>query len=155
MNWISYIVSILIAQGAGGIGGLFTASKIPTWYASLVMPSWQPPTWVFGPVWTTLYLLMGVAAAIIWNQRQRSPHARTALAIYAVQLVLNVLWSVFFFGLQSPALAFVCIVVLWCAIAATLYQFWRISRVAGALLVPYILWVSFAAVLNYTIWSLN
>ena len=155
MNWLPYIVSVLIAQGAGGIGGFFTASKIPTWYMTLVMPSWQPPSWVFGPVWTTLYFLMGVAAAMIWSQRKQSPQAKTALIVYGVQLVLNILWSVFFFGLQSPALAFVCIVVLWLAIVATIYHFWRIRRVAGVLLIPYIFWVGFASVLNYTIWSLN
>ncbi len=155
MNWLSYVFSILIAQGAGGIGAIFTTSKIPTWYAALAKPSWQPPSWVFGPVWTTLYLLMGIAAARIWNYRGRSSLVKGALIVYTVQLILNILWSVVFFGAQSPAGALLLIVALWLAIVATIYQFWRIDHTAALLLVPYLLWVTFASVLNATIWHLN
>ena len=155
MNWLSYIIGVVIAQAAGGIGGFFTSSKIPTWYATLVKPSWNPPSWLFGPVWTTLYLMMGVASAMVWQRRGQSPIAQTALVVYGVQLVLNVLWSFLFFGAQSPAFAFVCIVALWFAILLTIVLFWRVNHTAALLLVPYILWVSFASVLNFTIWRLN
>jgi tryptophan-rich sensory protein len=155
MNWISIVVSVVIAQAAGGIGGLFTSSKIPTWYATLAKPSWQPPSWVFGPVWTTLYFLMGYASAMVWARRGQSSVATTALVVYGVQLVLNVLWSILFFGAESPMLAFICIVALWFAIVLTMVLFWRVSHTAAWLMVPYLAWVSFAGVLNFTIWRLN
>lgn len=155
MNWISYIIGILIAQAAGGIGGVYTASKIPTWYETLTKPAWQPPSWVFGPVWTTLYLLMGIASAMVWQRRGVSSSATPALVAYGVQLVLNMLWSILFFGAESPAAALVCIVALWFAIVLTIVLFWRVNHTAAWLLVPYIAWVTFAAVLNFTIWRLN
>lgn len=155
MNWVTKLVGILIAQAAGGIGGIFTSSKIPTWYATLVKPSWQPPSWVFGPVWTTLYFLMGYASAMVWDRRAQSSVAMVALVAYGIQLVLNALWSFLFFGLESPAAALVGIIALWFAIVITIVLFWRVSHTAAWLLVPYLLWVSFASVLNFTIWRLN
>ena len=138
---------------AAGLGSLFTMISLGTWYTALVKPSWNPPSWIFGPVWTVLYGMMAVAGWLVW--RRGGPRARTALQLFAVQLVLNVGWSAVFFGLQMPGLAFAEILALWVAIAATLRTSWRVSRPAGILLVPYLLWVSFAAVLNFAIWRLN
>ena len=138
---------------AAGLGSLFTAASVGSWYAGLAKPGWNPPAWVFGPVWTALYAMMAVAGWLVW--RRGGPGAWTALQLFAVQLVLNVGWSAVFFGLQMPGLAFAEILALWIAIAATLRTSWRVSRPAGILLVPYLLWVSFAAVLNFAIWRLN
>jgi translocator protein len=122
------------------------------WYATLEQPAWAPPNWVFGPVWTALYLSMGLAAWLVWRQRGLD---RAAHGIYLVQLTLNAMWSWIFFGLQSPGLAFAEILLLWMAIVATVTLFWRVRPLAGGLLLPYLGWVSFAAVLNGTIWRLN
>jgi tryptophan-rich sensory protein len=140
---------------AGAIGGLATYPAIAGWYAALNKPSFNPPNWVFGPVWTVLYVLMGIAAYFIYRAGLKKPAVRGSLAIFGVQLGLNVLWSLLFFGLHSPLYGLLCIVVLWLAIAATIIKFYRISKAAGLLLVPYILWVSFASLLNYYVWILN
>lgn len=124
------------------------------WFAALAKPSWQPPNWLFGPVWTTLYLMMGIAAGLVWR-RGPAPAVRGALAIYAMQLVLNALWTPAFFGAHALGAALVVIVVLWIAIALTIIRFWSIHRVAAALLLPYLAWVSFATALNAELWSLN
>lgn len=121
------------------------------WYASLNKPAWNPPNWVFGPVWTTLYIMMGVSAWLVW----RTGSARRALAVFLIQLLLNALWTPVFFGLKQPGAAFAVIVAMWCAIAASIAVFWRHSRVAAALLLPYLAWVSFASALNFTLWRLN
>lgn len=142
---------VLAALAAGWIGSNFMPGE---WYASLAKPSWNPPSSVFAPVWTTLYVLMGIAAWLVWREDGFSG-ARFALSLFIVQLVLNSLWSYLFFGLQRPAFAFVEIIVLWCAILATLVSFWRIRPGAGALLIPYLCWVSFASALNYQLWRLN
>lgn len=128
--------------------------KAGPFYAKLVRPDWAPPASVFGPVWTVLYLLMGVAAWLVWRVGGFQA-ARFALTLFLVQLALNALWSWLFFGWHRGALAFADIVLLWLAILATLVAFWRISLLAGVLLVPYFLWVSFAAALNYSIWQRN
>lgn len=154
-NIIAAIISIIIAQLAGIIGSLFTTPSIPTWYAGLAKSSLNPPSWVFGPVWTLLFALMGIAAFIIWRQGRQRREVKVALGIYVGQLVLNTAWSIIFFGLHAPAIAFVEIIILWLAILATIIAFGRISRTAAWLLVPYILWVSFATYLNYSIWILN
>jgi benzodiazapine receptor len=138
---------------AAGLGSLFTMISLGSWYTALAKPSWNPPSWVFGPVWTVLYAMMAVAGWLVW--RRGGAAIRPALRWFAVQLVLNVGWSAVFFGLQMPGPAFAEILVLWIAIAATLRTSWRVSRPAGILLVPYLLWVSFAAVLNFAIWRLN
>ena len=136
---------------AAAFGGLFVPDE---WYAALRKPSWNPPGWVFGPVWTALYTMMGVAAWLVWRQggwgKQRQP-----LLIFLVQLALNALWTPLFFGLHRPGLAFAEIVLLWLAIATTLAAFRPVSRAAAWLLVPYLAWVSFAAALNFTLWRLN
>lgn len=140
---------------AGGIGSFFTASSLDAWYTNLSKPALNPPSWVFGPVWTTLFILMGIAAFLVWEKVQSNRHARTALFIYGAQLILNILWSVLFFGLRSPGAAFVEIIVLWSAILTTIVFFAKVSKTAAWLLVPYILWVSFASYLNYSIYILN
>jgi tryptophan-rich sensory protein len=145
---------IAVCFMAAGIGSMFTGSSVGTWYPTLRKPVWTPPDWVFGPVWTLLYLMMGVSVWLVWRRRQLTGGGM-ALGLFALQLTLNVFWSVLFFGLRSPLAGLVDIVLLWAAILATLVVFWRISPVAGALLVPYWLWVSFAAVLNVAIWSMN
>lgn len=147
------VLMLLLPQAAGAVGSLFTAQAIPGWYATLARPELAPPNWVFAPVWTTLFLLMGIAAFLVW--RRDTKGARTALALYGIQLALNVLWSMLFFGLRSPALALAEIGVLLLAILATAAAFYRISRTAALLLVPYVLWVCFAAFLNYRFWALN
>ena len=153
-QWVGLIVSVLICFAAAGVGSLVTTPQIPTWYAGLQKPEWTPPDWLFGPVWSVLYLMMAVAAWLIWRQNDPST-TRIPLSLFGVQLVLNSLWSVLFFGRQNPGMAAFEIIFLWVAILATLIAFWRRSRWAGALLVPYLLWVSFAAVLNCEIWRLN
>lgn len=138
---------------AAGLGSLFTAASVGSWYAGLAKPSWNPPAWVFGPVWTVLYVMMAVAGWLVW--RRPGAASRLALRWFGVQLVLNVGWSAVFFGLRMPGLAFVEILALWLAIVATLTSSWGVSRLAGILLVPYLLWVSFAVALNFAIWRLN
>lgn len=152
---LKLILSIIICQAAGFIGSIFTSRSIPTWYASLKRPSFAPPNWVFSPVWITLFVLMGISLYLVWRMLSRGQKLRTALILFAVQLVLNMLWSILFFGLQSPFAAFIEIVVLWMAILLTIIAFIRVSTAAAVLMIPYILWVSFAAVLNFFFWKLN
>ena len=152
---LKLVVSILGCQVAGLIGGLFTASSVNTWYATLNKPSFNPPNWLFSPVWITLYFLMGVALFLVWRQGLRTEGVKIAISFFGVQLVLNISWSILFFGLKMPFLAFVAILILWVFILITLQKFTRISKLAGYLFVPYLLWVSFAAVLNFFLWSLN
>lgn len=154
-NTLKLIISIVAAELAGIIGSVFTAPSIPGWYSGLVKPTLNPPAWVFGPVWTTLFALMGIAAFLVWKKGLERKDVRTALTIFIGQLVLNTLWSIIFFGLQSPSGAFIDLVILWLAILTTIIVFARISRPAAWLLLPYILWVSFAGYLNYSIWQLN
>lgn len=147
---------ILVCQAAGAIGSVFTVTSLDSWYASLVKPSFNPPGWVFGPVWTTLYTLMGIAAWLVWRRGDlSSPPVRNALFLFAVQLALNTLWSALFFGLKSPLLALVGIVALMAAILATIVAFKPISPAAAWLMTPYLAWVAFASILNAAIWRLN
>jgi len=155
INILKLVVSIVVSQCAGIIGSVFTTPAIPTWYASLQKPPFTPPNWLFAPAWITLYLLMGIAALLVWRVGLANHRVRTALVLFLVQLALNALWSVVFFGLQSPLYGVIVIIVLWLTILLTMLKFARISAVAAWLLVPYILWVSFASVLNISIWILN
>jgi translocator protein len=148
------LVWVAICLGAAGLGAWATTPEIDGWYRTLRKPEWNPPDAVFGPVWTTLYIMMAVAAWLVWRQ-QGLYAARRPLGLFALQLALNVAWSWIFFGSHQVGLAALEIVVLWMAIAATIISFLRRSRPAGWLLVPYLAWVSFATVLNWTIWSLN
>lgn len=152
---LKLIIAIVVSELAGIIGSIFTMPSIPTWYAGLVKPALNPPAWIFGPTWTTLYFLMGVAAFLIWRKGLERKDVKIALGIFIGQLVLNSLWSIIFFGLHNPGAAFVEIIFLWLAIIATIITFAKISKSAAWLLMPYILWVSFASYLNYAIWTLN
>jgi tryptophan-rich sensory protein len=147
--------SIIICQLAGFIGSIFTTPAIPNWYANINKPTFRPPNWVFAPVWTTLYLLMGIALFLVLRKGLNEKGIKIAVAVFALQLVLNALWSYLFFGLESPFAAFIEIIFLWATILISIILFFRISWVAGALLIPYIIWVSFASVLNFSIWQLN
>jgi tryptophan-rich sensory protein len=149
------LACIVICEGAGLIGAIFTTPAIPNWYASLKKPSFQPPNWLFGPAWTLLYLLMGIALFLVWRQGLPFAQVRVAVYVFAIQLVLNILWSVLFFGAKAPLAGLVDIAVLWVAILLTIIYFWSISPPAGILLLPYILWVSFATVLNAAVVMLN
>lgn len=154
-EFLILFVSIIICQLAGVIGSIFTTSAIPRWYAGINKPSFNPPNWVFAPVWTTLFLLMGISLYLVWRKGLNEKDIKIAVAVFVFQLILNALWSFLFFGLESPFAAFIEIIFLWIAILASIILFFRISWVAGALLIPYILWVSFASVLNFAIWRLN
>ena len=144
-------ISIFLPFLASAIGGLFTASSVSTWYVTLNKPSFNPPSWIFGPVWTILYLLMGISLYLVWIKKYSKP----AFVVFGLQLVLNALWSILFFGLNVPLYAFIEIVFLWVAILMTIIYFYRINRTSAYLLIPYILWVSFATVLNFAIFLLN
>lgn len=152
---MALVIALVGPLAIGGLGSLATASSIPTWYRELNKPSWNPPDWVFGPAWTLLYILMGIAAWLVWRRGWEIQSVRVALVLFAVQLVFNLLWSVIFFGLRSPGLALAEIIILWALILATAIQFFRLDVVSGVLLLPYLLWVTFASVLNGAVWFLN
>jgi benzodiazapine receptor len=148
---LALVVWLLLCFAAAGMGGYFMPGE---WYASLKKPSWNPPGWVFGPVWTALYTMMAVAAWLVWK-RGGWASQRRPLTLFFVQLALNAAWTPLFFGLHQPGLAFIEILLLWFAIVATLVAFLPVSRGAAWLLAPYLAWVSFAAILNFTLWRLN
>ncbi|MDO8741158.1 MAG: TspO/MBR family protein [Candidatus Woesearchaeota archaeon] len=154
-NTYKLIFSIIICQLAGLIGSFFTASSIGTWYAALQKPSFNPPNWIFGPVWVALFLLMGISLYLVWEKGIKAKGVKTALIFFGIQLLLNMLWSIIFFGLRSPLYASIEIIILWLAILFTIIKFYNISKPAAYLLVPYILWVSFAVVLNISIVLVN
>lgn len=151
LKYFALVAWLAVTFSAAVLGGLFMPDE---WFASLQKPSWNPPGWIFGPVWTALYTMMAVAAWLVWRQggwgKQRKP-----LLIFLAQLALNAAWTPLFFGLHNPGLAFLDIVLVWLAIIATIAAFWRVHRTAAALLFPYLAWVSFAMFLNFTIWRLN
>lgn len=153
-DFLKLAIAVGVSELAGVLGSVFTVPTISGWYETLQKPALNPPNWVFGPTWTALYFLMGVAAFGVWRSGRRRK-AKTALIVFCLQLVLNVAWSAIFFGLKNPFWAFVDIVALWLAIIWTIVMFYRVSKPAALLLLPYILWVSFAAYLNYAIWILN
>jgi benzodiazapine receptor len=151
--WV-LLLFIAVCFVAAGAGAIFTSNSVSDWYPTLRKPSSNPPAWVFGPVWTVLYLMMAVAAWLVWR-RLGFEKGAVPLGLFALQLALNALWSPLFFGLRSPWAGLVDIVPLWAAIIAVMVSFWRVSPPAGALLIPYWWWVSFAAALNFTIWRMN
>jgi tryptophan-rich sensory protein len=155
IDFIRLAVSLGACYLAAFVGSLFTAPEISTWYATLARPSFAPPDWVFGPVWTALYTMMGISAYLVWREGLADPRVKAAMAVFAIQLAANVSWSVAFFGLRSPLAGLAVILLLWALIALNIQKFREVSRTAGFLLVPYILWVSFAMVLNFAIWRLN
>jgi translocator protein len=154
-RYFQVLISILLCQAAGVIGSAFTFSSIPNWYAHLNKASFNPPNWVFGPVWLTLYTLMGIAAFIIWEKRKSNKKVLSALQIFIVQLVINSLWSIVFFGAHQIFMGLIIILAMWFLILLTIIKFWPISKAAGILLVPYLLWVSIATSLNYFVFILN
>jgi translocator protein len=152
---VALVIAVAIPLLVGGLGSAFTVESVRTWYPALVRPSFAPPSWVFGPVWTALYVMMGVASWLVWKRGPERPEVRVALVVYGVQLLFNLAWSWLFFGLRQPLIALVDIVVLLALIAVTIRRFAPISRVAATLLLPYLLWVSFATALNAGFWWLN
>lgn len=161
-NFSKLVIAIVVSELAGIIGSVFTISAIPTWYAGLVKPALNPPAWVFGPVWIILYALMGISVFLVWNRysliranKRIVGIWRIGIAAFFLQLFLNALWSPVFFGFRSIGDALAIIVLLWAAIVFTIFTFFKVSKAAAYLLIPYILWVSFAAYLNYSIWMLN
>ena len=152
---VSAAASVAIALAVGAVGGFATASSVTTWYAGLNKPSFNPPNGVFAPVWTTLYVLMALAAWRVWRADAADGRRRSALVLYAVQLALNLAWSLIFFGLRQPGLALGEVALLMAAAIATDAAFWRIDRPAGLMMAPYAAWVAFASVLNLEIWRLN
>lgn len=147
-------ISIVICQLAGLVGAIFTIPEIYGWYATLNKPAFNPPSWIFGPVWMCLYLLMSLSLFFVWRKAM-TKDVKIGLKLFAIQLLLNMLWSLLFFGFQSPLAGLVDIILLFAAILFTMISFFKISRVAAILLIPYLLWVAFASVLNYQIWILN
>ena len=153
-KWISWVIFVVICFGAAAVGSLFTASSVRTWYPGLLKPAGTPPSWVFGPVWSILYLLMATAAWLVWRQRAVED-VRLTLGLFFGQLVLNAAWSFVFFGLRRPGAALVEILVLLAAIVLTATRFGMVSRLAFWLMAPYVAWVAYATFLNFGIWNLN
>lgn len=151
---VALILWVGLCLGVAWVGALVTRPAIPEWYAQLAKPAWTPPSWVFGPLWTTLYILMGVAAWLVWRQSGFAA-AAWPLGLFLLQLFFNAVWSPLFFGLKLPGVAFADIALLWLALLATLVAFWPVRPAAAWLLVPYLLWVSYAAALNFAIWRMN
>ncbi len=154
-NWQKLLISVIGCELVGILSTPFTISAISDWYAYLTKPFFAPPNWLFGPAWTTLYFLMGVAVYLIWIQDQKKKRVRIAIQFFLAQLAVNFIWSPIFFGLRAPVLGLITIVVMWVLILMTMKKFYPISKTAFWLLVPYILWVSFATLLNLAIVVLN
>ena len=156
VRFAKLVVSVAVPVLVGFFGSLFTtADTLNTWYADLRKPVFTPPDWIFGPVWTTLFILMGLAAFMVWQKGLGNRNVRIAIVCFVVQLVLNALWSVLFFGLRSPLAGLIDIILLLSAINLTVVLFWQVSKTAALLLVPYMLWVTFASILNLAIYILN
>lgn len=153
-NVFKLLVSLAAPLLIGVIGSYFTRPSITNWYANLAKPEFSPPNWVFGPVWTLLYVLMGISAYLIWRKGLKNKAVQLTLAIFIFQLFLNSFWSLLFFGIHSPGVAFTEILSLWFAILALILASFQVSKLAAYLLIPYLLWVSFASYLNYAIWQL-
>ena len=149
------IVAIVVCEAIGGIGSIFTIGAVSTWYASLQKPWFTPPNWLFGPVWVTLFLLMGISLYLLWTHADKNSIRKKALILFGVQLALNELWTLLFFGLRQYFLGLIDIIVLWVAIGLTIVESYRVRKLAGLVLVPYIAWVTIATLLNYYVWLLN
>ena len=147
--------SIIICLSAGAIGSIFTISQVNSWYLTLNKPFFNPPSWVFSPVWTTLFILMGISLYIVWNKGIERRNVKQALYIFGIQLILNVSWSAVFFGMENLLGGLIVIILLWIAIFITIIRFKKISKPAAYLLIPYIAWVTFAGLLNLVIWIIN
>ncbi len=152
---IPLILSLLACYAAGAIGSYFSIDAIPTWYTTLNRPPFNPPNWIFGPVWSTLYAMMGVSLYLIWQKKTNSLVKKQGIWFFAIQLILNTLWTIVFFALQSPTGAFLMVIALLVFIVLTIRKFSKISKPAAYLLYPYLAWVSFASILNFSIMILN
>ncbi len=148
-------ITVALCLFIGFLGSIATQSSIDTWYPTLVKPSFNPPNWVFAPVWTTLYILIGIAAGIVWSKGFYHKWVKTALYHFGFQLLLNTAWSIFFFGMRNPLLAFIDIIALFILLLFTIKWFFVVNKMSAYLLIPYIFWVAFAAILNFSIWQLN
>jgi tryptophan-rich sensory protein len=149
---LKLVISLVICFFAAGVGSYFTIPEIKTWYTQIQKPSWNPPNYLFGPVWTTLYTLMGISLWLIWVKSEK---AKMPILVFFIQLTLNAIWSIIFFNLHNISLALVDIILLFAAIIVTIVSFWKVSKIASILLIPYLLWVGFASCLNYAIYKLN
>lgn len=154
-KYIKLIVSIVICLSPGIIGSLFTTPAINSWYVQLEKPFFNPPNWIFGPTWTSLYILMGISLWLVWNKRLNDRFVKSSIIFFIIHLVFNATWSIIFFGFKDPGLALVNIIILLIMILMLIFLFYQINKQAAYLLIPYILWVSFATILNYNIWILN
>ena len=155
MNLLKFIAAVVLSMSAGLLGSLATFSSVATWYPTLNKPWFSPPNWIFGPVWTLLYIMMGIALYLVWEKGYAKKNVRFAFWLFVVHLGFNAAWSIVFFGLHSPPGGLVVILILWTLIVALIRKFYRIARAAAYLLVPYLAWVSFATVLNCAVWLLN
>lgn len=154
-NIFKLIIAVTVPVAVGAASGFFTVTGADSWYKTIQKPSWNPPNWIFGPVWTTLYVMMGIGLFLVWKTDTGRKLKRAAVLLFSVQLVLNFFWSFIFFNQQQIGWALVEIILLWVFILLTIFSFSKVSRPAAWLMVPYISWVSFATILNYTIWRLN
>lgn len=155
-KYTKILVMVATCLVIGYFSGIVTQSSITTWYPTIEKPSFNPPNWIFAPVWTALYIMMGIGAGLVWNLiDSKREEVRSALIFFAIQLALNSLWSFLFFGLMNPLLALLEIIVLWLMIYETFIKFNKLNKIAGYMFIPYILWVSFAMILNGSIWWLN
>jgi tryptophan-rich sensory protein len=152
-NWLKLVISLALPQLAGGLGAYFTIPAVQGWYITLNKPSFNPPNWIFGPMWTFLYVLMGIACYLIWKSEH--PEKRKLLNLYFFQLALNAIWSPAFFGAESPLIGLFIILPLCLLILICVIQFKKVSKIASGLMVPYLAWVTFASILNFSIWWLN
>lgn len=153
-NYLKLIISVSIPLLIGFAGSFFTSNSVSTWYTTLNKPTFNPPGWIFGPVWTLLYIMIWVSFYFVWKVDFKKKN-KTAIGIYSLQLFLNLIWSFLFFWLRNPFASLIEIIILWCVILANMIVFYRIEKTAGLLLLPYLLWVSFAMILNYSIFVLN
>jgi len=152
---LRFIISIIICQSAGIFGSLFTFEAVPDWYITLEKPFFAPPNWIFGPVWIILYFLMGVSLYIVWKDELKSKTRNVFFVVFGIQLILNALWSLLFFGLKSPLLGLIDILILDVMLVVTIFYAKRVSKYAAMLLIPYMVWIIIASVLNYAIMVLN
>lgn len=152
---IELAAAIILSQSAGLIGSIFTVENVPTWYTTVEKPAYNPPAWVFAPVWITLYCLIGVAAFLVWQRRKESAAAPAALAVFTFQLVINTMWPMIFFGAHAIFLAFLDVLALLILTIIMMYLFAKTDKRAAIILIPYLLWAAFATVLNFNIWLLN
>lgn len=154
-SFFSVIGWIVVCELAGIVGSVFTIQSIPTWYQTLTKPVFNPPNWIFGPVWTTLYALMGISVYRIWRLGMRREKVRDAVVLFCMHLALNAIWSPVFFGARNIPLAFAIIAIMWLTLIALIFRFERLDKQSAYLLTPYLAWISFAMVLNYNLWILN